>query len=366
MINSVRIRNFKCFLDKTIKFNNLTILTGINGVGKSTVIQSILLLRQAMVSGSIEKNIVNLNGNLVSLGLGKDILYEGADDGDGIMFDVLSNKSISEKIHLSYDYESDQLECNYNSTSDLIDSVFSQRNFYYLNSNRVSPKACYNYPLKAVQKYNLVGNSGEFSIYLLSQFDRQKIGNELMMHGKEEINSMLRQTECWLSEIREDIRIHLKQYPDLDKIGVKYSFYRNGMFSNEYRATNVGFGLTYCLPIIISCLHSKPGSIIIIENPEAHLHPKGQVALGKFISKVAASGTQIIIETHSEHILNGIRISVKNNDVNNEDISLHYFNWDIEEECADLITPIIDDNGRINEWPEGFFDEWEKGLMELL
>ncbi|MCQ4437669.1 AAA family ATPase, partial [Clostridioides difficile] len=76
---------------------------------------------------------------------------------------------------------------------------------------------------------------------------------------------------------------------------------------------NVGFGITYVLSIITLVLSAEPGDILIIENPEAHVHPRGQIELGKFLALASKSGIQIIVETHSDHIFNGMRLFIKNN-----------------------------------------------------
>ena len=96
------------------------------------------------------------------------------------------------------------------------------------------------------------------------------------------------------------------------------------------------------------------------------MHPRGQVAIGKFLSLAAANGIQIIIETHSDHVLNGIRIAVKNKDIKPDDVTLHFFDRSKDAPCCEVTTPKIDKDGRLDQWPEGFFDEWEKGLAELL
>src|SRR5260370_36481781 len=81
--------------------------------------------------------------------------------------------------------------------------------------------------------------------------------------------------------------------------------------SSEYGPTSVGFGITYALPIVVAVLSAHPGSLVIIENPEAHLHPRGQVKMGELLCQASAAGIQILIETHSDHVLNGIRLAVQ-------------------------------------------------------
>ena len=136
--------------------------------------------------------------------------------------------------------------------------------------------------------------------------------------------------------------------------------------SNPYRPTNVGFGLTYSLPIIVACLSTSEGACILLENPEAHIHPQGQVALGRLMSLTAATGVQVIVETHSDHILNGIRVAVKEGVLRPDQATVHFFKRDHDTGTAEVDTPRINPQGRLSFWPDGFFDQWDKSLDALL
>lgn len=113
--------------------------------------------------------------------------------------------------------------------------------------------------------------------------------------------------------ISPGIRLHVAEHAlrdGMDLVSLRYSFIQDQQVSNAYRSTNVGFGLTYSLPIFVAVLSSRPGSLILLENPEAHLHPKGQSRLGEFLAIAASQGIQIVAETHSDHVLNGVRVAV--------------------------------------------------------
>ena len=103
----------------------------------------------------------------------------------------------------------------------------------------------------------------------------------------------------------------------------------------------------------------------MIENPEVHLHPAGQAAMGEFLAEVAAAGVQVILETHSDHVLNGIRRAVKKGVLAPDDAALHFFRLqqDDEQEGAVLVeSPILDRDGNVDMWPEGFFDQFDKDM----
>jgi predicted ATPase len=130
----------------------------------------------------------------------------------------------------------------------------------------------------------------------------------------------------------------------------------------------VGFGITYVLPVLVAVLSSSPGSIVLVENPEAHLHPRGQVQVGELLARAANAGVQVIVETHSDHVLNGIRGAVHSGIIDPKSLAIHYFSRiEVEGRVHSIVeSPVIDKDGRFDRWPEGFFDEWDKSLERLL
>lgn len=170
--------------------------------------------------------------------------------------------------------------------------------------------------------------------------------------------------EAWLGEISPGTKIEVESHLGIDLVSLKYSY---GL-SNPYRSTNVGFGITYTLPIIVAILSATSDTLILLENPEAHLHPKGQSKMGELIALATSCGVQIIVETHSDHVLNGIRKAVRYNKIKAQDVQLHYFNRYFQKGQAitEIISPRIYQDGGIDKWPDGFFDQAENDLMELL
>jgi hypothetical protein len=86
-----------------------------------------------------------------------------------------------------------------------------------------------------------------------------------------------------------------------------------------------GFGLTYVLPVIVLILKAKPGDFIIVENPESHLHPAGQAKIAEMYAIAANNGVQIIVETHSDHFLNGVRVATKNKVIAPDKSQIYFF-----------------------------------------
>lgn len=90
------------------------------------------------------------------------------------------------------------------------------------------------------------------------------------------------------------------------------------------------------------------------------------VKLGELFCRAATAGIQVVIETHSDHVLNGIRLSVKEGQARPGDVALYHSKWQPGGKSPFLIPIEIDKNGRLNTWPEGFFDEIERSLDQLL
>jgi predicted ATPase len=176
------------------------------------------------------------------------------------------------------------------------------------------------------------------------------------------------QVEAWLGEISPGTRIYTVPHVNLDLVNLEYAFASSLGETNHFRATNVGFGITYTLPILVAILSSAPGTLILLENPEAHLHPRGQTKMGELFALAAASGLQILVETHSDHLLNGVRLAVHSGQIPPNKVVLHYFTrgGDAAKVGTTIKSPKIDRAGRLDFWPQGFFDESEKILRKLL
>ena len=109
----------------------------------------------------------------------------------------------------------------------------------------------------------------------------------------------------------------------------------------------------------MAALSATEGDIVLIENPEVHLHPAGQALMGQFLTEVAQAGVQVIVETHSDHIFNGIRRSVRAGKLPSTQVAIHFFR-PRSADMAQVISPQLDSSGNIDTWPEGFFDQFDK------
>lgn len=368
MINSVRLINFKTFENQLLNFKPLTLLSGINSTGKSSILQSLLLLRQSYHQELLPEIGLALNGELVRIGTAQDAFCERAKE-DYIGFEIRWENASKAIWHFSYDLdkkEADVLNLSSQSVdSEIYKSSLFSREFHYLHAERIGPRPFNEMSDYQVKRLGQIGTKGEYTAHYLAVNEREIIPIPELSYPQAKSMDLIDQVEAWMREVSPGTRIKINSNPDMDLMSLQYFFGD----SNPYRATNVGFGISYTLPIIVAVLASAPDTLILIENPEAHLHPKGQAKMGELLAIAANSGIQVVIETHSDHVLNGIRLAVNRGQLNSEKVQLHYFQrQEIEGRLTltQVTSPNIDRNGRIDEWPDGFFDQMEKDLMELI
>ncbi|MDB9517189.1 DUF3696 domain-containing protein [Roseofilum reptotaenium CS-1145] len=364
MIELITLKNFKAFESQSLDFKNLTLLSGLNSSGKSSVLHSLLVLRQSYQQDLLPDRGLALNGDLVCIGTAQDALFEGAKE-DSIGFELKWKDGREGGWQFDYNRAAEVLELR---SSPAPDSVYKSNlfgdNFHYLQAERIGSRSYLGKSEFQVHQHRQMGTQGEYTAHFFSRYRDENVVKPQLAHTSEQSLNLEAQVEAWMGEVSPGTRITIRDGTDLDIVSLKYSY---GL-SNLYRATNVGFGISYTLPIIVAILASKPGALILLENPEAHLHPKGQAKIGELLALAASCGIQVIVETHSDHILNGIRLTVHRGKLDPNDVQLHYFQrQEIDREFqTEVISPKMDRHGRIDNWPDGFFDEWDKSLEALL
>ena len=88
--------------------------------------------------------------------------------------------------------------------------------------------------------------------------------------------------------------------------------------------------------------------------------------MGQLMARSAAIGTRIVVESHSDHFLNGIRLAVKSGEIPARDVGLNFFRRPSGASQTERINPGVTPEGRLTDWPDGFFDQWDKSLDQLL
>ncbi len=368
MIKSIHIQNFKSLKDISMSPASLNLLMGLNGMGKSSFIQSLLLLRQNKKSGLAK---FALNGPLAEIGRGRDALYQDADkEIIHFNFDIESDgKSDVFPCTLTYQADNNVLDNDTGWPVELLErySLFNN-NFQYLEAERTGPQTDYPMSYADVVEKHQLGAKGEYTIHYLNSFGTNLKVPMSLWHKKAKSDTLLHQTAAWLGEISPDVKFDTQEIPGTDKIILNYQFQNKDSLSKKFRPKNVGFGISYALPIIVALLNFKKDKIVIIENPEAHIHPKGQAEMGRLIALAAAAGMQLFIETHSDHIVNGIRVAVKEELIDSNKVNISYFSrqtTETEQFCK--IQDIqVDKNGELSDYPLDFMDEWNNQLLKLI
>jgi predicted ATPase len=367
MIKRLSLRNFKCFEEADFELTNLNLLTGLNGMGKSTVIQSLLLLRQNFDHNTLEKRL-SLNGDLTQCGNASDVLYQyfnSSEIGIKLQFEdnaivdwIWDGRSRGDSLNL----------IKFNGQLNWKEHSLFNSQFHYLNAERIGPRPYFETSTHEVINENQIGSRGEYAANYLAEYQDEDIKIPELAHPSTTGLSLYEQVNAWLSEIRPGTRVSVARSNEMGLVALSYQFVAGSDAGNKFRPTNVGFGLSYILPLLVAVLASEPNTLLLLENPEAHLHPHGQAQMGRFLALAAAKGVQIIVESHSDHILNGIRVAVKEGALTSDQANLLFFTGDvIEGRFTHYIeTPKIDRNGKLDYRPEGFFDEWDRQLTQLI
>jgi predicted ATPase len=373
MIKEIEIRNFKSHNLTKLNISNLTVLCGGNGVGKSSIMQILLLLREAYIKDR-SFQILDLKSNPVKIGTAKDAIYEFNSSITDVII-VIFNSDIGK---YSFIYEANTEEEKLKSfirakksdieTPNEIDkeSLFNS-DFQFISSARLGPQTQYTKDDKVIDVYkqiSVVEGKAEYFVHFLEAYKNITVIEDIR-HPLCEFKDLLAQVIAWEKEISEGVNIEIQ---NLGKLGFVLKYYFDTEASSTkktqtFEATNVGFGLSYVMPILVAILSAKKGTLLFIENPEAHLHPNGIAKLTELICLAAQAGIQIILETHSDHVINGILVQCKkfeetSKGIYRENVTIYHFDRDNSKHCTDVKEIKIEEKGIIRYTPKGFFDQF--------
>jgi len=377
MLDRMHLENFKASRDVDVRMAPLTVLAGLNSSGKSTLLQAICALRQSYDSNGRTEG-PSLSGDLVQLGKYGDLLSEGS------LEDVVAVTVAESGTTYGWAIEGPPkvTRLRFAKEPQSLPSFVTSCDFQFLQADRIVPQTLYPQAPQRARDTGFLGPRGEFTADFLSMaalrqvkvpsartFPRTGLGlNEALLLKVAPTDSILDQVSGWVQQLSPGASLRAEAIGGTDEVLLQFRYdgRKEETSSNFYRPTNVGFGLTYSLPIIVACLAAPRGALLLLENPEAHLHPQGQAALGDLIARCASDGVQIVVETHSDHLLNGVRLAVKSDLISPENVVLHFFTREVETGEAFVQSPAIFENGRLSNWPEGFFDQWDKDVDALL
>ena len=390
MISELLFENFKLF-GKETRFSglrNVNLLTGVNGRGKSSALQSLLLFKQTLLRSRSSRQVF-LSGSLVDLGNATDVKHIDAsvtrpirigfrDNENSYIYTlaVTGNNNQALDIQKFESTGEQQVAVEVDESiifHDLVPEtakntklILPFQEVIYISAERIGPKMSF-----TPSSDDWIDKRGEHTIQMLYERQYDKV-DESIINGMYDFFYGIDEDEL-SPTVNDVLNFWMTKMFGPSSATVSYieaaNLYALGISTEQkggravFKPTNVGFGYSYALPILIAGLTAKKDTILIVENPEAHLHPSAQSMITKFLGLVANCGVQVFIETHSEHILNALRVMVVQNNMKAQDIKVMYFDRALED-YYETIT--IEENGKLDHWPANFFDQAERDLNVLL
>ncbi|MED4454874.1 DUF3696 domain-containing protein [Metabacillus fastidiosus] len=433
MINSFEIKNFKGYEGiNDFELNGITIVSGTNNSGKSSLLQAIYLITQ---NKTINCPVLALDEE-IGLGGFSDILNKTASNYDTIelsfgMDDELIENTMFNYLHVRLAYKNahtfEKLEVFDLGDDPVLDHMLVE---YELDDERIYQLTLQLMDISSGYIYSVSGEKDKGYCYLngitpepILYFDNEFKTKDICSDVFDQIRKVLSEinksnihyikafrmndfTEKNVSNHRnigisgqytaEIIELKWNQNMDfVDKNGIPYKFsslfdywvqtllgeeYKirskvldKGKFKIiieeissglEFELSQVGFGISQILPILTMILTSKRNDMILIENPEVHLHPKLQALFVDLCVFALKHNRKLVIETHSEHIINRVRLNIKKDQRLLEKINILFFE---KNQGSIQYTDIeISEDGKIDYWPKGFFDQSYHDLLGLI
>jgi len=403
IIEGINTKNFRAFDKTDLKFSKLNLFFGPNNSGKSSILSVLKLLSQTLRSPD-KKIPLLLTDSLVNLGTYKNMVFNNDIEKDieirlDFFYHNTRKRKERTKIELVYSFDKKAQEIILNSCK------ISGRDNFYIKYNWKKKEhellnfCCEGKKLKGTEKMKRDFKLYNFLPIIFFRDEKRKRGRIIDTF---QINNVLEKIEfigpfrsppqrIYLSSgevpsgvgIRGDKAVDLlirynKNNPKfVDKISAWYKNagiaseikikemkdqYFKIMFKHKISDENenfedVGFGCSQVLPILVAGYGLKGNRILVIEEPEIHLHPKAQAELGDFLKDIVLNGVQTFVETHSEHILLRVQSHVAHGKLKSEDVKVFYV-YANRQGRKEIVPMSLDNNGFFKEkWPEGFFPE---------
>ena len=376
MIKTLSIQHFKAFDElQQVRLGGLTLLTGINGRGKSSFLQVLLLLSQSL-RNSAQHTLDNLllKGDWVDLGSFTEITNVYAKHNLPIIFDIETDNDTDYRFRLSYKAGSissmgDLCGMEVNGTE-----MFSESSFYGENTSAEKDSTL---AAPVISGYTSLTNLQR--MYYISA-DRESAQNEednvsrsslwLDKKGRNILNVIYAEGEDFQKRVKQELSNIFDGATFLIKEeGNTLCLYMDSTDNGRlFRPVNVGYGYSYALSLITAGLLAKKDECIIVENPEAHLHPSAQSAIMQFFCReVLPKKVQVLIETHSDHIVNASLIAVRNQILTDNQLEILFFYRKKEAEKLFAVQNLeITSKGRVKNPPKNFCDQYAMDLRTLM
>jgi predicted ATPase len=369
-IEQLTLENFKCFKsEKTFDFSRLTILTGANSSGKSSVIQAII----AALQTDDFPSQLSLNGSYINLGDFKEIsnsnkkdniiriglkISRASEDNSFIYFNTKWKENKKDMLPTLFDLKSGvefiDKSIKYNKESPNFDEfeldatynglLSLKKSSNYISAFRKSPRRTYYEQNNASYK---VGTEGEEYIDQIVEWDKRS-------------NGKIKQLIETMKSL--DLFDNLK----INRLGGgRFEVLIKPIKSNGFSAlSDVGSGVSAFMPIVVADLQLPNDSTLLLQEPETHLHPSIQAKFADYIiHQINTTDKNYVIETHSEYILNRIRLAIVKGELEQEKLSVYFLENNPND--ADVHKVEFTKTGGIRNAPESFFETYLMDIMEI-
>ncbi|MDB9455949.1 AAA family ATPase [Dolichospermum circinale] len=392
-VKSISFKNYKAFYEEqTMQLKPITILIGKNSSGKSSIAKLFTLLETSLKGDTDEPLLLKNNG--VELGADFDNLFPDNKSGAiSLNFQIIFDNNVKLDVGLlkktdgygldiwQWKYKDDMEEFDLKSFAwsyvNDIDQEFYDCEFKgfiptkfikegtnenlsanftipkidvdYIGPFRILPQRCFSLPGKT--KFRDTGITGENAYIMLGVSKLEKKDNLYEKVGK------------WYKEHFDGWELIVDDTSKRPLIQILLS--KN---DTEVNIMDVGQGMNQALPLVVRAnVTDRPDSIIVLEQPELHLHPAAHGDLAELFAKSAKENNQtFIIETHSENIILRLRKLIVENDFGfTKDDLIIYWIEDAELKGKELREITVDEEGVLSDWPEGVFNEGMKEILEM-
>ena len=373
MLTQITLERFECFDRLYMPLKPLTLIAGVNGAGKSSVIQALLMLVQSCKDKDYDwKNNVVINGDLTDLDDARFLLYNSAETDKGTVDITVENDDEQQISFVITPKQTDRVapcvtDGNLKEAKEKW-PLFAD-SFVYLYADRDRPRG--KYLAKTSRLDSRLGDiTANNAAFLLAREinGNKSIAIETLKREGVKDATVLRNVSAWIGYIMgEAVDVTAKETEKDKEARLEYTITNKDGEGQVLSPLNMPFGHSYILPIVLAVLTAPKDSLIMIENPESHLHPSAQTRMGEFLSRAANEGIQIIIETHSDHLMNGIRIACRNGIIAQDKIEMDLIGKEMPDSKVHTRFHVkLNDDGTVASWIPGFFDEWEEALKAFI
>jgi predicted ATPase len=389
MISKIHLKNFKALRDTGgLEIKPITFLVGPNSSGKTSLIQAILALRQTVRSQDPHTPLI-LDDEYINLGSYRDVVFKHNEKRWEIVFSVYRSGNNQGVIYLkSLDFDGENIPMPQKDRGKLVKKNI---NFSIIKKGRggghfITTKDEKNFdeqPIELAKFYGILFKKykdlGKYFDIGPSRDEPERTytatgasPSEVGKWGEGSVNILLLE-----KGIREKVREWLKNFEisidfDLEELSGK-----TGGSTNTYRImlsdpntktevnlVDVGFGASQILPIIVEGFNAPKNALLMIEEPEIHLHPRAQGTMGDLLVDISKfNEKKLIVETHCDLLIRRVCKNILQKKIDHTDVIIYYF--EPTESGTEIKTITINKNGQFENFPDGFFEESFEEAMEM-